>query len=189
MLATMVLILALAVWYVAVPRVTISDVALTAFAAIYCGFSFSSVSLIRACDPGNEGALLAFGVMGSIWLNDTFAYFVGSRFGSHKLAPRISPNKSWEGFFGGLVGCLIIWCVGAAFHVCGLSWPLAIICGLCEGVVSVMGDLFESRVKRGVGVKDSGNLLPGHGGLLDRMDSVLFGGTVAYFILLLGGIL
>ena len=131
--------------------------------------------LVRAATPGIgiENALLSLIVIGAMWAEDSMAYLIGSAFGAHKMAPRISPNKSWEGFFG----------------VCGLSLPLAIICGLCEGVVSVMGDLFESRVKRGVGVKDSGNLLPGHGGLLDRMDSVLFGGTVAYFILLLGGIL
>ena len=183
MLATMVLILALAVWYVAVPRVTISDVALTAFAAIYCGFSFSSVSLIRACDPGNEGALLAFGVMGSIWLNDTFAYFVGSRFGKNKLAPRISPNKSWEGFWGGIVGCVFIWIVLAILHVRGIGLLFAIPVGILVGAMSVFGDLFESRIKRGFGVKDSGKLLPGHGGMLDRSDALLFGCMIAFLFL------
>ena len=183
MLATMVLILALAVWYVAVPRVTISDVALTAFAAIYCGFSFSSVSLIRACDPGYEGALLAFGVMGSIWLNDTCAYFVGSRFGKHKLAPRISPNKSWEGFWGGIGGCMLIWVILAILHVRGIGLLFAIPVGILVGAMSVFGDLFESRIKRGFGVKDSGKLLPGHGGMLDRSDALLFGCMIAFLFL------
>lgn len=183
LLATMVLLLALAVWYVASPRVTITDVALTAFAAIYCGFSFSAVSLIRSCDPGMQGALLTFGVMGSIWLNDTFAYFIGSKFGSRKLAPRISPNKSVEGFWGGLVGCVLIWVVLAILKVRGIGILFAVPTGLCVGAMSVFGDLFESRIKRGFGVKDSGNLMPGHGGMLDRSDALLFGCMVAYLFL------
>ena len=183
LLATMVLLLALAVWYVAVPRVTISDVALTAFAAIYCGFSFSAVSLIRACDPGYDGALLTFGVMGSIWLNDTFAYLVGSRFGKRKLAPRISPNKSWEGFWGGIGGCMLIWVVLALLHVRGIGLLFALPVGALVGAMAVFGDLFESRIKRGFGVKDSGNLLPGHGGMLDRSDALLFGCMIAFLFL------
>lgn len=183
LLTTMVLLLALAVWYVAVPRVTIWDVALTAFAAIYCGFSFSAVSLIRACDPGIEGALLTFGVMGSIWLNDTFAYFVGSRFGRHKLAPRISPNKSLEGFWGGIAGCVFIWIVLAVLDVRGINLLFAVPTGLCVGAMAVFGDLFESRIKRGFGVKDSGNLMPGHGGMLDRSDALLFGCMIAFLFL------
>lgn len=186
MLATMVLLLALAVWYVAVPRVSISDVALTAFAPIYCGFSFSAVSLIRACDPGLQGALLAFGVLGSIWLNDTFAYFVGSKFGKHKLAPRISPNKSVEGFWGGIAGCVLIWIVMVVLRVRGLGLLYALLCGVCVGFMSVFGDLFESRIKRGFGVKDSGNLMPGHGGMLDRSDALLFGCMIAFLLLKLG---
>ena len=108
---------------------------------------------------------------------------------STRWHPRISPNKSWEGFAGGIVGCVIAWCIGAVLHVCGLTWPLAILCGVVESIIAVFGDLFESRIKRGVGVKDSGSILPGHGGLLDRTDSMLFGGFVCYFLLLLGGIL
>jgi phosphatidate cytidylyltransferase len=188
LLSTMVLLVALAVWYVAVPRVTISDVALTAFAAIYCGFTFSSVSLIRACDPGVEGAMITFGVMGSIWLNDTFAYFVGTRFGRHKLAPRISPNKSLEGFWGGIAGCMLIWVIMWVLHIRGIKLWMAIGCGLCVGAMAVFGDLFESRIKRGFGVKDSGNLLPGHGGMLDRSDALLFGCMTAFLLLRLGGI-
>lgn len=188
MLATMVLLVAMAVWYVAVPRVSISDVALTAFAPIYCGFSFSSVSLIRACDPGFTGALLTLGVMGSIWLNDTFAYFVGSRFGKRKLAPRISPNKSVEGFWGGIAACVGIWLVLAFLKVRGITLLFAIPCGLAVGAMAVFGDLFESRIKRGFGVKDSGNLMPGHGGMLDRSDALLFGCMTAFLFMRLGGI-
>lgn len=186
---TCILALMVCVWYVFNPRSSIGDVAITVFGPLYASLMLSSLSLIRVSNPGMEGALLSLLVIGSLWVEDSCAYLVGSSIGTHKMAPRISPNKSWEGFFGGMVGCVAIWCIGAFFHIGGLTWPIAIICGLVEGVVAVLGDLFESRIKRSVGVKDSGNLLPGHGGLLDRTDSMLFGGTVAYFILLFGGIL
>lgn len=186
---TSVFILAVAFWYVFNSRVNIGDAAVTLFGPLYTSFMLSFITLLRASNPGLDGALLALLVIGSIWAEDSFAYLVGSTIGSHKMAPRISPNKSWEGFYGGLLGSLVVWSIGAVFHVGGISWPLAIACGLIEGVVAVFGDLFESRIKRGVGVKDSGNLMPGHGGLLDRTDSLLFGGAVAYAVLSLGGVL
>ena len=186
---TCALVLLVSIWYVFNPRASIADVATSAFGPIYTSLTLACIALVRNSDKGIEGALLALLVIGSMWAEDSLAYMVGSAIGTHKMAPRISPNKSWEGFYGGLIGAVGVWCVGAAFHVGGITWPIAIACGLAEGVVAVLGDLFESRIKRGVGVKDSGNLLPGHGGLLDRTDSMIFGGTVAYFILLFGGIL
>ena len=186
---TGLLVILVALWYVTSPRANLADVAVSVFGPIYTSLTLSSFAMIRAHDPGFDGALLTLVVMGSIWLEDSAAYLVGSRFGKHKMAPRISPNKSWEGFAGGIVGCVIVWCIGAALHVCGLGWALALVCGVVEGVIAVFGDLFESRIKRGVGVKDSGSILPGHGGLLDRTDSMLFGGFVSYFLLLLGGVL
>ncbi|MDO4538659.1 MAG: phosphatidate cytidylyltransferase [Coriobacteriales bacterium] len=178
-----------AIWYVFNPRVNISDVAVTVFGPFYTSCTLACLAMVRASYTGMDGALLALLVIGAMWAEDSFAYLIGSSLGRHKMAPRISPKKSWEGFYGGLVGSIAVWCVGAAFHICGITWPLAIAIGVIEGLLAVMGDLFESRIKRGVGVKDSGNILPGHGGLLDRTDSVLFGSVVAYFLLLLGGIL
>ena len=166
-----------------------ADAAITVFGAAYTGLLFSSVVTIRACDPGLEGALLTLGTMGSVWVNDAFAYLVGSRFGRHKLAPRISPNKSVEGLVGGLVGSCIVWAIVWGLGVRSIPLPLALLAGVASGLAGVIGDLFESRLKRSVGVKDSGNLIPGHGGLLDRSDSMLFACMTTYFILHFGGIL
>lgn len=189
LVVSFLLLVSCACWYVATPRANVSDVAITVFGPVYTALLFSCVVMLRCSDPGFEGGLLTFGVMGSVWVNDAAAYFVGSRFGRHRLAPKISPNKSMEGLWGGLVGCVVIWLAIAALHVRGIGFPLAILCGVLVGAFSVVGDLFESRLKRGVGVKDSGSIMPGHGGLLDRSDSMLFGCTVAYVLLHLGGIL
>lgn len=186
---TLLLMLAVGVWYVLTPRASVADAAITVFGAAYTGLLFSSVVTIRACDPGLEGALLTLGTMGSVWVNDAFAYLVGSRFGRHKLAPRISPNKSVEGLVGGLVGSCIVWAIVWGLSVRSIPLPLALLAGVASGLAGVIGDLFESRLKRSVGVKDSGNLIPGHGGLLDRSDSMLFACMTTYFILHFGGIL
>ena len=188
-IVTFLLLMACACWYVFTPRANVADVAVTAFGPLYTSLAFSSIVLIRAYDPGVTGALLTLGVMLSVWANDAMAYFVGSKIGAHKLAPRISPNKSWEGFFGGLLASVVIWLAMGLLKIEGLGVGLAVFSGLVVGVTGVIGDLFESRIKRGVGVKDSGNVMPGHGGLLDRSDSLLFGCMAAYFLLLVGGIL
>ena len=188
-LVVLLLLVACACWYVFTPRANIADVSVTAFGPLYTSLAFASIILLRKTDSGMTGSLLILAVMFSIWANDAFAYFVGSAIGSHKLAPRISPNKSVEGFVGGLVGSVLVWALISVFILKDLPLELALVIGLVVGVVAVVGDLFESRLKRGVGVKDSGNVLPGHGGLLDRSDSMLFGGTAALFLLYLGGML
>lgn len=118
-----------------------------------------------------------------IWATDIMAYFVGKNLGRRKLAPSISPNKTWEGAIGGALGAVLV-AVGLKVTVLGvLAWvdmvALAVICG----VFSQFGDLAESRMKRAVGVKDSGRLLPGHGGFLDRFDAMVLAAPV-YFIYL-----
>ncbi|OUO34957.1 phosphatidate cytidylyltransferase [Olsenella sp. An290] len=188
-LVIFVLLMACACWYVFTPRANVADVAVTALGPLYTSLAFSSIVLIRMSDAGLAGAALTLAVMFSVWANDAFAYFVGSAIGSHKLAPRISPSKSVEGFFGGLVGSVLVWLVLSLAVVRSLDPGMAVACGLIVGAAGVIGDLFESRLKRGVGVKDSGNLIPGHGGLLDRSDSMLFASMAAYFLLLFGGIL
>lgn len=183
------LVLSLGLWYVYSPRTRIADVAITAFGPIYTGFMMSSIVLLRDAMPGFPGALLSIGVCASLWVSDSFAYLVGSRIGKHKMAPKISPNKSWEGFAGGLVGSALIWCILWATGLYDIDLPLALAISLLVSILGVFGDLIESRMKRGVGVKDSGNLIPGHGGMLDRSDSLIFGCITAYLLLKIGGVL
>ena len=186
---TFALLAGCAIWYVFTPRANIADVAVTAFGPVYTSLLFCGVTLLRSSDASWVGGLLTFGCMASVWVSDATAYFVGSRFGRHRLAPRISPNKSVEGFWGGMVGSVAVWAVVFALGIYNINLPYAIACGVLVDAAAVAGDLFESRIKRGVGVKDSGNLMPGHGGMLDRSDSLLFGGMTAFLLLRLGGIL
>jgi phosphatidate cytidylyltransferase len=107
-----------------------------------------------------------------VWIADTAAYFVGRQWGRRKLAPSISPGKTWEGALGGVLGAVayaII--VGTFFDGGRAAWPAYLVSGVLLAAISIVGDLFESAVKRQAGAKDSGTLLPGHGGVLDRIDS------------------
>lgn len=183
------LVLTLGLWYVFSPRTRIADIAVTAFGPIYTGFMLSSIVLLRDSIDGFPGALLPIGVCASLWVSDSFAYLVGSRFGKHKMVPKISPHKSWEGFFGGLFGSVIIWLILLVTGLYRIDLAFAVITGLAVAILGVFGDLLESRIKRGVGVKDSGNLIPGHGGMLDRSDSLIFGCITAYLILKIGGVI
>lgn len=109
-----------------------------------------------------------------VWAADTFAFFAGRRFGGAKLAPTISPNKTWAGFWGGLFGVVVLSLVMSPVLGVGLAQlPFFLMVSLAAGLASVLGDLFESLAKRQAGLKDSGTLLPGHGGVLDRIDSLL----------------
>jgi len=179
----LVLFIALGVWYVRTPLANITDVATTVFGALYTGLLLTCIVLIRREVTGTEGALLTLGAMASIWVGDAAAYAVGSAMGRHKMAPKISPNKTWEGAIGGLLGSVLVWLILVILHVRDMPLWVALLAGVVVNVCGVFGDLFESRIKRGSGVKDSGNLIPGHGGMLDRTDSLLFGVVAAYIIL------
>ncbi len=119
-----------------------------------------------------------------VWANDVFAYLVGVALGRHKMAPRISPHKSWEGFAGGIVGATTVAAVVGRWWAGGEMWLWALF-GLVVALAAVGGDLAESWFKRAAGVKDSGRLLPGHGGLLDRFDATLGAVPVAFLFLLI----
>jgi phosphatidate cytidylyltransferase len=115
----------------------------------------------------------------STWGADTFAYFVGRAIGRRKLWPRHSPKKTWEGLAGGVGGGMFGAWLAAALG--GLWWPGAVVLGAVVAIIALFGDLAESMMKRQVGVKDSSNLFPGHGGFLDRIDSLLFVNVVIYY--------
>lgn len=131
--------------------------------------AWSAVVEVRG-EPGTEGANWVMWILLVVWSADVGAYFAGRRFGRRKLAPAVSPGKTWEGALGGMLVSLLL-CGGGLMVIGYSSWWLLAVAGLV--VVSIFGDLFESVIKRVRGVKDSSNLLPGHGGILDRIDSLL----------------
>ena len=161
----------------------INNWAFTLFAQVYCAGSFSILNFIGA-EPGTPGVmsytpLFIMAIFIFVWLDDTGAYLVVSLIGKHKLFERISPKKSWEGFFGGLILSLASSQAFAWFapEINRMNWL-----GLAATVVlfGTWGDLIESLLKRTLGVKDSGNVLPGHGGMLDRFDSVMLAVPASY---------
>lgn len=147
--------------------------ALKLFAGSACVIpAWAAISWLHASQP--QGPAWALFALTIVWSADSGAYFFGVRFGKHKLAPRISPGKSWEGFFGGLFASLVL--AIAALWLLGLSsssLPALIGLTTVTALFSVAGDLFESLLKRHAGIKDSSDLIPGHGGVLDRLDSLL----------------
>ncbi len=122
-------------------------------------------------------------ILFTIWLCDTAAYFVGSRFGRHKLAPQTSPNKTVEGAVGGIVGGILTAWICQALFARSLAAVDALVIGAIVGILGQASDLVESRFKRDAGVKDTSSILPGHGGILDRFDSQLMSVPVIYFYL------
>lgn len=156
----------------------VGRMAMTAFGVLWIAGGFAYVLQLRAL---NHGMALAILLLSCTILNDTFAYFVGRAIGRHKMAPQISPGKTIEGALGGLVGSVVAALV-VRIYSDWLPTKDAIILGLAVGIVGQWGDLFESAFKRDFRVKDSGHILAGHGGVLDRFDSLLFGGFVGYWV-------
>jgi phosphatidate cytidylyltransferase len=152
------------------------------FGVPYFAIAASSIHLLQRADPW-----LTFLLMAIVWLGDTAAYYVGSRIGRHKMAPVISPKKSWEGAAASFVVAVV---AAAVWDVCrrGSLEPGLLAAAAATGVAAQIGDLVESMIKRGSGVKDSGSILPGHGGMLDRMDAMLFAAPVLLLGLWLTGL-
>jgi phosphatidate cytidylyltransferase len=159
-------------------------VGLAVLGAVYPGLLLGTVVRLRQLPDGFAWLILTLTVT---WLNDTGAYFAGRAYGRRKLYPRISPSKTWEGAFGGLLAS-----IGGALAVKSLGWLsqlpwwASVVVGAGAGVLGPLGDLGESMLKRAYGAKDSSRLLPGHGGLLDRIDALLFTGP---FVLLCARVL
>ncbi|AXA34870.1 MAG: hypothetical protein D6691_07940 [Candidatus Hydrogenedentota bacterium] len=126
-------------------------------------------------------------VLLGVWSLDTAAFYVGCAIGRHKMAPRLSPKKSWEGAVAGLLGCLIASLLQRAVFPIDLSWTQVVELGILFGVVGQLGDLAESALKRDAGVKDTGTIFRGHGGILDRIDSLLFCFVAFYLYLICSG--
>jgi phosphatidate cytidylyltransferase len=147
--------------------------------ALYIGWMGGHLLLLRALP---QGAYRLFAVLAMTMLADTGAFFVGRAWGKHRMAPQISPKKSWEGLVGGIgvatLGGSVLLAIG------GMSWIHGAVLGLLLSTLPVFGDLGVSMIKRQVGVKDSGNLIPGHGGAFDRVDSLLITGVIGYYYLI-----
>ncbi len=175
-------------------EVVLPSWALTLAGALYIGWLFSHIVLVRyLATPLRPAPLQALGIepgaawlytiFAITWLQDTGAYFAGRSFGRHRMAPILSPKKTWEGAAGGLVGSMIGGVVCQVLLGLPVSFLVAALLGLIGGVLGPLGDLAESLVKRQVGVKDIGRIIPGHGGVLDRADSLLFTAPVLYYLI------
>jgi phosphatidate cytidylyltransferase len=161
-----------------IERVT-ESMAITIFGLFWIGIPLVHAVLLR--DLPDHGAALVVNVLVGTFVADTGAYAVGRMFGSHQLAPRLSPNKTVEGLIGGIViGTLGVWCAG--LYQDWLSGTDALILGFAVASLAVVGDLFESMIKRDLGKKDTGTLFGPHGGLLDRLDAVLFTVVIGYYV-------
>ncbi|MGB7285587.1 MAG: phosphatidate cytidylyltransferase [Salaquimonas sp.] len=166
----------LALWEVVVRRSIWGAVLL-----LYSAIPFAALVDMR---EGEAGFFIILFVFACVWGADTFAYFSGKTFGGPKLAPAISPNKTWSGFFGGFAGAIIV----STLVDVWFGFPIgifAILLAVALAFFSQIGDLFESWVKRRFGLKDSGKLIPGHGGILDRIDGLIFAIAGAWVISLL----
>lgn len=186
---TLLLLLVLLVWYVFWMKAKISDVGVSLFGAVYTGGFLSGFMYISACvaPPFNSWVLIIIFI--SVCANDSFAFLVGRAIGKHKLAPRTSPNKTWEGFIAGIVGCAAFWAIFAYLPGVMLPLPTAIFFGVVSALLQVLGDLAESRIKRNAGFKDSGWIMPGHGGLLDRCDSLFLASVSSVIMFIAAGVI
>jgi len=145
---------------------------------LYIGWLLNHLVSLRYLDNGNGWVFLAiFSTFGC----DTFAYLIGRAIGRHRMAPDISPGKTWEGAIGGLLGAVIGSVVMTLAFQIPISYGYAVILGIVISLFAQLGDLVESLLKRNTGFKDAGRMVPGHGGLLDRLDSIVFTGVVVYY--------
>jgi phosphatidate cytidylyltransferase len=160
------------------------DTAFSAFAVLYCGLTLLTVPLLREQPDGPSQLVF---LLCAVWMGDIVALYVGRNLGRRKLAPNLSPNKTWEGSAGSIGGSLIITVALFFFsretgmlHFAG-SLTQWLILAVVVNIAAQLGDLVESAIKRGAGVKDSGSLLPGHGGILDRIDALLLAAPALWY--------
>jgi phosphatidate cytidylyltransferase len=164
-----------------------TDFTITLSGTLYLGWLGAYLISLRALPAG---AWLIWLVLLAVFLADSAAYFIGRRFGRHKLSPRLSPKKTWEGYLAGVIAGTLgaalvayLWGLWAGPDFTVTPWQGALL-GLVISVITTLGDLGESMIKRQSGVKDSSNLLPGHGGVFDRIDSWLWAAPIGYYFIL-----
>jgi phosphatidate cytidylyltransferase len=165
-------------------RPTMTSVATTVLGVAWIGLGLAHVLLIR--ELPEHGRLAAFTVLLTVFASDTLAFVAGRLFGRHKLAPNTSPGKTWEGFVAGTIAALLV-PFFALYEEGFLDVPQSLALGGAIAVTAPLGDLFESALKRDAGVKDTGRILLAHGGLLDRVDALLFAAVASYYLLLAFG--
>ena len=164
-----------------------TDFAITVSAVLYIGWLGAYLVSIRNLEQGFWWLLL---VLVPVWLADAGAYILGSMIGKHKITPRLSPGKTWEGYLGGIVAAVLGAVLLVLLHQALTAGDSEItvlsgaVLGLVLGAASIFGDVGESMIKRQVGRKDSGNLLPGHGGAFDRIDSWLWAAAIGYYLII-----
>jgi phosphatidate cytidylyltransferase len=164
---------------------TTGSTAATMLGAAWIGLGLACLILIR--EIPEHGVLAAFTVLLAVFASDTVAYFAGRFLGRHKLAPRTSPGKTWEGLAAGTIAAVLV-PFFALYEQGLLDVVQSLVLGGAIAIAAPMGDLFESALKRDAGIKDAGRLLLGHGGVLDRLDALLFAGVAAYYVLLAFGV-
>lgn len=182
-LGALVLILSILILVILYPRYHIIDLAITWFGALYIGVLMGYTWKLGTL-PGWFGVIMLALLL--TWASDSGAYFVGKFWGKNKLAPQLSPNKTWEGFFGGFVATILVSLAGY-WIMPGYSLYQYVGIGIAAGLAAPFGDLFASGIKRGFDIKDFGRLIPGHGGILDRIDSFMCVAPLVYILIVRWG--
>lgn len=189
MLFIFFLLLLMVAYVIHFPKYTIEQIAITFFGLFYVSVMLSFIYQVRILEGG---AWIVWLIFIGAWGSDTCAYVVGVLIGKHKFAPKLSPKKSIEGCIGGVVGAALIGFLYATIcrsQITGIAQPQLIyaIIGACSSVISQLGDLAASAIKRNHDIKDYGTLIPGHGGILDRFDSIIFTAPIVYYLTVLFG--
>jgi phosphatidate cytidylyltransferase len=178
------LLLLMATYVLTYPRFRIEQIMTAFFGLFYVAVMLSYMYRVTTLE---DGAVVVWLIFIGAWGSDTCAYAVGMLIGKHKITPRLSPKKSLEGCIGGVVGAALIgyiYALATGVHITGISNPkiLFAVIGACASVISQVGDLAASAIKRNYDIKDYGRLIPGHGGILDRFDSIIFTAPVVYYL-------
>ncbi|MDD5773793.1 MAG: phosphatidate cytidylyltransferase [bacterium] len=168
-----------AIWVLYYNKINKKYFLLASLGNIYITYFFLHLIFLRNIE--GLGAKYVFFIFLLVWVTDTSAYFIGVNFGKHKLAPGISPKKTKEGAVAGIIGAVLVTLLAKMTFIPTLALPQCFLIGIIFSIVAQTGDLFESALKRKAGIKDSGNLLPGHGGVLDRFDSLFFTIPIFYY--------